>query len=229
MGNGNYLVIPDLQLPFENEKALSFCAYLKRHYQIDDDHVLNVGDECDQLHGGMYPKDPDGHYTPNSEIKAAREKITEWANIFPVMKVATSNHGMRWAKKASAAEIPSQMLRAYQQVLGIPETWRYQDAWTFKEKHSFMMNHGMDLGGKTPYRVAAEISGISRVFGHLHSSAGICHVKTLDKNVWGFNVGCLIDPEAYAFKYGKDSKFKPNLGAGMIFNEGSTPVWIPLG
>src|ERR1700745_1823649 len=105
MGAGDYLVISDTQLPFEHERALSFCAYLRRHYSIPDENILHVGDEVDNLHGGLYPKDPDGHHSPTGEITAAKEKIKEWAATFPKMKIAISNHGMRWVKKASAAEI----------------------------------------------------------------------------------------------------------------------------
>jgi hypothetical protein len=52
-----FLVIPDLQIPFENQNALAFCKYLKRHYQVPDCNVLNVGDETDSYHGGSWPKD----------------------------------------------------------------------------------------------------------------------------------------------------------------------------
>ncbi len=226
---GNALIISDLQMPYENAKALAFCTYLKRHFSVADDDVYNVGDEADELHGGNYPKDPDGDHTANSEIKATRAKFQEWAAVFPVMKLAVSNHGMRWAKKASLAEIPSQMIQAYQKVLNAPEGWRWQDSWTVKgTKQDFLVKHGLDCGGKTPYRNAAEIGALSVAFGHLHSTAGLCHVKTNDKNIWAMNVGCLIDPESYAFKYEKYNKFKPNLGCGVVLDGGRLPIWIPL-
>lgn len=221
-------MISDLQIPFEAEKALEFCLYVKRHFQVPDENVYNVGDEADELHGGMYPKDPDGHHTPNSEIAATRDKFQEWGAKLPDIKFAISNHGMRWAKKAAAAEIPSQMLRAYQDVLHAPPGWKWQYTWIVKaERQPFLVKHGLDCSGQTPYRGSANISAISNVFGHLHSSAGLCHVKTVDKNIWSMNVGCLIDVDAYAFKYGKDQKFKPNLGVGVILNGGRMPLWVP--
>lgn len=225
----NYLIISDLQIPFENEAALRFCLYLKKHFKIADENVYNVGDEVDQLHGGMYPKDPNGTHTPSSEIRVARERFQEWGSHFPLMKLAVSNHGMRWIKKASAAEIPSQMIRAYQEVLDSPPGWRWQDKWRVEaSKKPFLIKHGLDCSGKTPYRGAAEIGTTSVAFGHLHSSAGLCHVKTNDKDIWAMNVGCLIDPEAYAFKYEKENKFKPNLGAGLVLDGGKFPIWVPL-
>lgn len=215
-------------MPFEAEHALRFCAYLKRHFKIPDENVLNVGDEADELHGGMYPKDPDGHHTPNSEIAAAREKFQEWAALFPLMKLAVSNHGLRWARKAAAAEIPSQMMRAYQEVLCAPPGWMWKDEWRFTDlKMPFRMIHGMGYSGMNGHRMAAIDAGMSTVIGHLHSHAGIAHVKTGSMKIWGMNTGCLIDVEAYAFKYGKESRFKPCLGAGIIIDSGRTPIWIP--
>jgi hypothetical protein len=223
-----YLIISDTQIPYENEKALYFVSYLKKHYGVPDDQCIHVGDEVDQMHGGQYPKSPDVNHTANSEIKAARLALKEWVAVFPKMMVCISNHGMRWARKASAAEIPSQMLRAYQDVLEIPESWQYKEKWIINTRMPFQAIHGMELSGKTPYRQAAELFSISTVFGHLHSSAGICHVNTLEKNVWSMNTGSLIDIDAIAFAYGKYNRFKATNGAGLVFNNGTTPVFIPL-
>ncbi len=222
------MVISDLQFPFEHEKALSFCAYIKKHYGIPDENILNVGDEVDNLHGGLYPKDPNGHHTPKGELKAAKESIRRWAEVFPQMYVCISNHGNRWIKKAAACEIPEELMRAYQDVLEIPVSWKYAYKWTIPTKHPFQILHGMELSGKTPYRQAADLFNISTAFGHLHSSAGIAHVETLDKKVWAMNTGCLIDRDAYAFKYAKGHRYMANLGVGLVFNEGSTPFWLPL-
>lgn len=227
MASGDFLVVPDLQIPFEAEHALKFILHLKRHFKIDDDHVLNVGDEVDNLHGGVYPKDPDGEYSAVGEIKAAKEKIREWACVLPKQKIAISNHGMRWFKKASAAEIPSQMIRHYKEVLGMPDTWVFQDRWDFDDiKHPFSMIHGMGYSGQFAHRTAALDLGRSVVHGHLVHS-GISHIKTSTQKIWGMCVGCLIDVPSYAFKYGKDSRFKPCLGAGIISQEGRTPLWFP--
>lgn len=224
---GNYLVISDLQIPFEASRSLEFSKYCKRHFSVPDENVLCVGDEVDQLFGGMYRKDPDGTHTANSEIRESKEKIREWACAFPNMRIANSNHGNRWKRKAFESEIPSTMMRRYQEVLEIPEGWRYADRWTIQTDHPFMMKHGMDLGGKTPYRLAAEMGSISVLFGHLHSSAGIAYVATSDKKIWAMNTGCLIDIESYVFAYNRDDRWKPTLGLGVVLNKGRMPIWVP--
>lgn len=227
MNDRPFLIIPDLQIPMEAEHALKFCLYLKRHYQVPDENVLCVGDEVDQFHGSLYPKEGNEELTAKGELKAAKEKIKEWASYLPLMKIATSNHGMRWLKKAAAVQIPSVLMRTYHEVLGMPEGWQIRDSWTIQTQKPFLLKHGLDCSGKTPYRGSAELSPISTVFGHLHSSAGICYVNTAEKSVFSMNVGCLIDVESFAFRYSKWSKFKPCLGAGIVANGGTMPIWVP--
>lgn len=227
MDSGRFLIISDLQIPFEAEKALRFYKQLQKQFLIPDSNILCIGDEVDNLNGGMYPKDPDGTFSPKGEIAITKDKIAQWADAFPFMRICISNHGMRWAKKAAAAEIPSQMIQAYQSILGMPDTWRFQYRWRIDTKHPFQIIHGMEYSGKTPYRLAAEHATISTAFGHLHSSAGLCRVVTMDKNIWAMNVGSTIDRESYAFKYTEKQKFLACLSGGVVLNEGSFPVLVP--
>lgn len=223
-----YLVISDLQIPFEAEKALPFCAYIKKHFKIPDDNCLNVGDETDNLHGGLYPKDPNGIHSPVSELNVTKQKLKEWYSVFPKMKLAISNHGLRWVRKATAAEIPSQMMRSYEEIISAPKGWRWKDEWVFKEvKRPFRMVHGMGYSGMNGARTAALDAGMSTLIGHLHSHAGISYIRTGAQNLWGFNTGCLIDVESYAFNYGKENRWKPCLGVGLVLDSGKRPVWIP--
>lgn len=224
-------MIPDLQIPYENEKALTFCAYLKKHYKIPDSNILNVGDEVDAMHGGLYDKDPNAEDSAVHEIKIAREKIKEWAAVFPEMKLCISNHGLRWLKKATLAQIPSMLMRRYEDVFEMPKGWKWQEEWRFENlKHPFRMIHGMGYSGRNGHHNAVVDSGMSTCLGHLHSHAGINYIKTMGQKqmLWGMNVGCLIDEDAVAFKYGKYNRQKPCLSAGLIFNQGSTPVLMPL-
>ena len=179
----DYLVISDLQIPFEAEKALEFCIYLKRHYKIPDENVLCVGDELDCYHGGRWPKDPNGNYSATGELAASKAKLKEWYRAFPKMKLAVSNHGLRWVRKATAAEIPAEMLRSYRDIIEAPDGWVWKDEWIFKEKHPFRMIHGMGYSGVQSQRNAALDAGISTVHGHL-VHAGVSYVKTANQWLW---------------------------------------------
>lgn len=229
MADSPWLVIPDLQIPFEHKKALEFCKYLARHYKIPKDHILCVGDESDQIMGSMYDKDPDGTHTPMSELNETISRLKEWYAAFPVCKVAISNHGVRWARKAAHAGIPSAMMRSYKSIIEAPDAWQWEQRHVIDMgRAKVILTHGMEYGGKNAIRQAVELESHSVVFGHHHSVAGVIPIVTPSQTKWAMGVGCLIDVDAYAFAYGKYNRFKPCLGAGVIFSEGRSAHWVPL-
>lgn len=232
------LFIPDLQIPFEHARALKFTSYLKSHYKIPDENCYCVGDETDQYWGSQWKKDINARHTALSEISETIEKMRVWYDIFPQMKIATSNHGTRWMRKALEAEIPSQLIRRYEKVIGAPKGWIWQKRWLIRTKRPILMEHGDRFGGMYPHAAAAAINACNTVIGHFHSIAGIEHIKTLGAQdgcddeagfeVWGMCVGSLINFEEYAFHYARASKRNPQLGAGIVLNKGTTPLWIPM-
>ncbi len=228
MGNPDrFLTISDLQIPFEASGALAFCTYVKRHFKIPDSNCICVGDETDQFFASMYPRNPDAPSSPNGELEQSRETLRKWYEVFPEMKVAISNHGTRWLRKAIAAEIPSQVLRAYEELIQAPPGWKWQKHWVIPTKKPFLVEHGDDWGGQFPHKTAALHNGMSTVMGHHHSIAGVEHLKTNGMDVWGMVTGCLIDFDAFAFEYARKYKFKPLLGAGVILDAGKFPLWVP--
>jgi hypothetical protein len=224
----NYLICSDLQIPYEAENALKFCKYVQKVFKISKENVLNVGDEIDSFHGGLWPKGADYLHTPREELMIAIEKLKQWYDAFPICRVAISNHGLRWLKKASNAEIPSMLIRDYKEIIKAPAGWHWRDTWEIKaSKQNFILTHGMGYSGADAHRKMALDFGMSVAHGHLHSHAGVAHIKTDTQKLWGMNTGCLIDVEAYAFKYAKYSRFKACLGVGVVLDGGTTPIWIP--
>lgn len=222
------LFISDTQIPFEAAGALPFIKAVQREFNIPKDAIYHVGDEVDFYYAGMWDKDPDALHTANSELKETRDKLKQWFKAFPQLKLATSNHGLRWNRKANKAGIPNQIVRTHQDILGSPSGWIWKDAWHIKMARApVYMFHGCGYGGTYAYRQAAIDKGMNVIFGHLHANAGIAHVVTDNKERWGCNVGCLVDDKAYAFKYGRDFKFKPWIGVGVVIDGGLTPLLIP--
>ena len=222
------LFISDTQIPFEAPRSLPFVKAVAKEFKIPKDAIFHVGDEVDHYFGGGWDKDPDASHTPTSEIMEARQRLKAWYAAFPHMKLAVSNHGLRWARKASSAGIPAAMMRAYQEILGAPKTWIWRDHWDIKmDRRKVHMFHGIGYSGQNAYRQAAMDKGVSSVFGHLHATAGIAHIVTDHGQRWGMSVGCLIDTKAYAYNYSKHSKFKPWLGVGVVIDGGMTPLLIP--
>jgi hypothetical protein len=165
-------VISDLQIPFEDEGALEFALKVQRDFKIPKSAILNVGDEVDQYFGGQWKKDPSVNFSAAQEILITKKKLKSWYRHFPEMKLAISNHGLRWARKAFDAEIPSQMIRPYQEIIEAPAGWIWKQEWRFKTDHPFRMIHGMGYSGPSAARNAALDARISTVIGHVHSHAG---------------------------------------------------------
>lgn len=226
--NDRYLIISDLQIPFHHKRALEFCIYLKSHFKIPDENVYNVGDELDCYWGGLWEKSVEASHTPNSELEESVDELKRWYSAFPKMKLCLSNHGSRWMRKASAAQIPQVMLRRYEDIIEAPDGWEWKKNWVVESKKRFMVEHGDDWGGQFPHKNAAIHNSISTVVGHHHSIASISHIKTVGIDVYGFATGSLIDFDAYAFQYARRFKFKPCIGTGVILDGGHLPIWIPL-
>lgn len=167
------------------------------------------------------------------------EAVKQWGSVFPKMKLCVSNHGERWGKKATLAGIPSLMMRQYQEVIGAPPGWHWQYEWRVDDKHPFRVIHGLGFSGVNGHRDAAVTSGISTAIGHLHANAGISYICTgFDKDglkgslghgrtIWGMNTGCTINRAKFAFKYGRDCKWKPVLTGAIVANRGAMPILIP--
>lgn len=225
---GNYLIIPDLQIPFEHKNALTFLKEIKKEFKIDDDNVLCVGDEVDQYWGGTYSKDPMGSLTAVQEIEASKEKLKEFCNVFPRVRICISNHGTRWQRKAFDASIPDILMRRYQDVMEIPKSWIYADHWLIKTKHPFLVEHGDKHGGTFPHVQASRINGLSTAIGHYHSVLGVEYTNTTTGKIWGMSVASLIDIETYAFKYALRHAKRPVLGCGIVLDEGRTALAVPM-
>jgi len=219
------LIISDLQIPFQHEKALQFCRAVCRDYNIPENDptrpIFNVGDEVDQYNASFFPKDPDAQYTAKTELDVSKEILQDWYRALPYMRLAESNHGIRWKKKAVQAEIPSQMMRRYQEVIGAPPGWKWQTKWLVKTKHPFQVEHGDDWGGQLPHKNAALYNGVSTAIGHFHSLAGVEHLHTKGgQRLWGAVAGSLIDFDTYAFNYARKSKLKPIMSVLVVLNNG---------
>lgn len=223
-----YLFISDLQIPFEAPDALKFCKAVVKEFKIPFTNIYNVGDEVDQYFGGLWEKDPDALHTPNSELYESKQRLLKWYREFPNMKLAISNHGLRWAKRAFKAGIPSQMIKPYQDLIEAPKGWVWKEEWTIKAANAeIVMIHGLGFGGVHAHRQAAIDYGKNVVMGHLHANAGVAWVSTKGKSCWGLATGCLVDVDAYAFTYGKYNRNKPALGVGVVIDGGLTPIFVP--
>lgn len=229
MDDGNYILLSDLQGPYHHPKAIKFLKEVQREFRVPDRNALCVGDEADHYHFSKYPKNPDNPDSAIEEFRKLKEFIRELSRAFPILRLCHSNHGIRPLKRLLEAEIPSIFMRDYKELIGAPDSWQWQRSWMIKTKSPFVVEHGHKWKGVIPHKTAANTNGVSTAIGHHHSKAGIDYMTTEHRGtIWGFNCGCLIDREAYAFEYDKDNAFQPSVGCGVVVDRGRRPIWIAL-
>lgn len=201
--------------------ALDFLADLKKQYKPDK--IIHLGDEMDQCALSDFDSDPNG-MSAGDEYLAAMAQLKGLYKLFPKVMVCESNHGKRPFRRAFKAGIPRVYLKAYTEFMQSPAGWVWQERWIID---GVVYKHGDGFTGPTAAFNAASTSRKSTVIGHVHSNAGMAHLAGESDHIFGMNVGCLVDTDAYAFKYGLHNKHKPVLGAGIVI-DGRFPIFVPL-
>jgi hypothetical protein len=67
----------------------------------------------------------------------------------------------------------------------------------------------------------------STVIGHIHSFGGVMYSASEIDMIFGLNVGCGIDVNAYAVAYAKQFAKRPTLGCGIVI-DGKIGLFIPM-
>lgn len=210
------LVIPDMQIPFQHKRALDFLQRTQDEYKCDD--VICVGDEWDLAALSKYPKDPNG-MSAGDELSRARKATKPFGTAFPKLRICESNHRQRLYKRAFEAGIPEEYLADTHSYMQVPKTWKWAFQWT---QDGIVYEHG-DRGKPV---ALVDANGASTVFGHHHTEAGVWFVTRQGSSRFALNVGCLIDLNAYAFKYAVLAKRKPVLSCAVILD--GLPIIIPM-
>lgn len=218
----NFLFLGDIHEPFTHPRAIQFAKQLKKDFDVPHENCYSVGDLLDQYWLGRWDKSPDAKHTPIQEIEAARARLKEWRKVFPELRIAESNHDMRYLKKALEAEIPSVILKSLHEIYEIPEEWVFKDHFVICGP-DIMVTHGEEFNDAT---VAAVKYGLNVVQGHHHSKFGVRWARSKMMEVWGAATGWLGDETQYCFEYGSKSKEKSINGSIVVVD--GIPYAIPL-
>lgn len=214
------MAIGDLHTPFEHPDAVRFLKWAKDKYKPTK--VVCMGDEIDAHALSNYDTDPDG-LSAGDEMKASLKHLEPIYKLFPNVMVCTSNHTARPYRKAFQHGIPKLFLKDYKEFLKAPAGWDWKDCW---EVDDVRYEHGEAFGGREAAIKSALANMQSTVIGHIHAYAGIQYSANPKHLVFGFNVGCLINKDEYAFSYGNKIKSKPIIGVGIISK--GVPQFIPM-
>lgn len=221
---GDFLIIPDLHIPYEHPDALAFILTVDRTW-FPGGHrvVVNLGDEVDSHSISRHMPDPDGR-SPGDELEDAKHKLRDWFTAFPKVHLCISNHTVRPWKRAYESGLPKAFMKSVNEVYGAPPGWKWADRWLLE---GVVFEHGENVSGPLGALNAAKQNHGPTVIGHLHTFGGVVHAEAQDgKGVWGLNAGCLINATEYAFAYAKNLRNKPTLGCGVL-NDG-VPHFVPM-
>ncbi|MDO7847653.1 metallophosphoesterase [Hymenobacter sp. M29] len=211
--SGNTLVIGDLHAPFILEGYLDFCQNLSEKYNCDQ--VIFIGDVIDGAGWNFHERDPDGMGVGH-ELDAAIAQLTPWYEAFPTAKIMLGNHDLLIARKAKAIGMSQRFVKPLGEILQAPTTWEFMEEY---QENGVLYTHG-NVGNAFK---RAKDSRLSTVQGHLHSEASVNWSVSVKDRLFGMQVGCGIDHEAYAFSYGKPFPRKPVISAGLVLENGSLP------
>lgn len=206
------LAIGDTHAPFTHPHYLEFCLRIRDKHRCD--RVVHIGDEVDNHALSYHEKDPDG-CSAGHEGDRAQLALRGWYKAFPRVNVCIGNHGDLHRRQARTAGLPSRFIKDHREAWGAPLGWD----WDFRHQiDGVQYIHGTGFGGQLGHVRAAKEHRQSTVMGHLHSYGGVMLTASHHDCLFGLNVGCGIDIDAYAFAYGRDFAVRPTLGCGVVID-----------
>ena len=211
----NILVIGDLHEPFCLDGYLEFCKLQYEKFNCDE--VVFIGDIIDNHYSSYHETDADG-LGGGQELQMAIDKLAKWYKIFPKATVTIGNHDRLIMRKAQTSAIPQAWIKSYKEVLKIPN-WNFVDRYVVG---TVQFIHGE--GGTARSKCRADM--MSTVQGHLHTQCYTDWYVGANYKIFGSQVGCGIDNDAYAMAYAKRGK-KPAIGCLVILDE-SQPINLTM-
>jgi predicted phosphodiesterase len=217
------LTVGDLHLPFVHPGYFQFIKDLRDKF--DPNIVLFIGDVADNhAIAPNWDANPNG-MSAEDEMGQAMLGVAKWHKEFPDALVCIGNHDNRHIRSARKAGLNDKFLKGYAEAWGTP-------TWTWALSHEIdgvRYEHGTGTSGKNAALNLAIQQRQSVVIGHTHTYAGVQFHSNHSSLIFGLNVGCGIDPDAYAFEYASESVTRPVLGAGFVEDgDPTTARFIPM-
>ena len=214
-------VISDLHAPYCHPEALEFIKKINKQYKPDC--VVNMGDELDYS-SSSYHEPSTELDSPAIELEIGRKVIKELEKIFPKLHLLESNHGSMAFRKANTAKIPVELLKPYNEMLGVSNKWTWHHTLTLEasngEKIYFVHQQSSNV-----LQVCAAVS-MNVVQAHYHTKSCLHYISSPEKLMWAMNVGCLIDKDNLAFKYSRVAVKRPVLSCAVITD--GIPHIVPM-
>ncbi len=216
------LCIGDIHEPVSRPRYLEFCQDLYEAWGCDD--VMFLGDIAD-WHAVSFHKHHPECPGPIDEYDLAFEQIQRWYKAFPEARVCIGNHDERLIRLGEDNNIPKKFIRNFNEVWETPG-WNWDYYHIVDNVYYF---HGTGNGGLYPAPNAAKKMLMSVVMGHCHTAAGIKWLASPQRRIFGMDVGCGIDDEAWAFAYGRHVIKRSIISAAVVLDGIPYHEIMPIG
>jgi len=157
-------------------------------------------------------------------MRKVDQLLKRWFRLIPKLYICLGNHDRMVDRKSRTVGLPDRVFRSFRDIWNFPKTWITDFEFEFECVRFF---HGSGYNGKYAHVQAAYDSRGSAVIGHTHSTGAVQYIDSKGC-IFGMNVGCGIDRKKYAFAYGKDFRFKPILGCGVVTDKGNFAQFFPM-
>jgi hypothetical protein len=189
-----------------------------RYDDWDCNHVICLGDVCDNRILNYWEKNPD---LPGArdEYMEAKKQVAILHDMFPDMDVLIGNHDALPNRQARTAGIPSWFMRSMSDVWETP-TWRWHPRYTTFKHEGVLYRHG-DKGRRGQYNPAllnGQRNHRSMVQGHFHALAAVNWEFNEERGIFGMQVGCGMDHERAEMEYALLYDHKPAIGCGIVID-----------
>lgn len=218
------LVIGDTHCPGMLAKYPAFLSKVEKKYKCN--RVVHVGDAVDNGALSYHEKHP-GLSSAPEEYKKAKKQVQELVKRFPKVDLLIGNHDDLGARQAKTIGLLPEWLRDFNDLWGLPRTWKVHPRFSEIEIDGAIYMHGDHGKGGQYGAVKTAISKFqSVVMGHLHADFGVFYYANGNAKVWGMAAGCGVDHKALAFEYGIKFTRKPIVGCGVVLD--GHPITIPM-
>jgi hypothetical protein len=208
--SGVALAFGCVHIPFTHENFYEFLYDTAVKYHCDK--IICVGDLIDHHDLSRHDSEPDSE-SAEREWHMAMESLERLKTIFPEMDITLGNHDLIPRRQAAKFRLSDRYVKSLAEAYSFPSTWTVQEELIYND---VIYAHGIGGGGKTPALNHALKNRASSVIAHWHSCGGINYQNNGINEIFGLSVGCGIDKDSYAMRYGKSSMNKVILGCGII-------------
>lgn len=227
-------VVSDIQYPLHDPRAIDLAAVIIEDIGADS---VSVGDELDNWQISRWSKGYKDEY--DGMLGVSRDAVGDVLKRLHVKHISRSNHGNKrletyLEKYAPAlADLPEM---TYERFMHFDELGIEFHRTPYEVAPGWVMVHG-DEGSliQTPGGTALGIAkrwGQSIVCGHTHRM-GVQHWHvafggTVFREIWGFEVGNLMDMEKALYLPGGYGNWQQGIGVLAVDGDNVTPIPVPF-